>query len=367
MIEPENQNSQLADCDLIPIIDLSNLESPHLHERQNLAQSIYDACTQVGFFYIKNHGIPEDMIKSIHSAAKRLFDLPAEQKMRFYIANSQKFRGYSPLGGEKSTGTEDDPVDEEDAVSALSEAFDIGYETAMDLHKSKNDPLPRDTYGLYGDNQWPSHDLLPNFSDIYIRYCAMMLSLCRKLMRIFALALDLPEGYFDSMVQNPGVTSRMMHYPPQPVKQEIREGLGAHTVTTWQNLQMKVSKTDSPLLQDFECFTILSQDSVPGLQVLNHSGEWMLAPPLPGTLVVNIADCLSIWTNKKFKSTIHRVTNLTGHERYSIPFFFGVDYDTTVSVLPNFISDDNPACKEPFKAGEWVREKLSKAYVGYQG
>lgn len=57
-------------------------------------------------------------------------------------------------------------------------------------------------------------------------------------------------------------------------------------------------------------------------------------------------------TNKKFKSTIHRVTNLTGQERYSIPFFFGVDYDTTVSVLPNHISDDRPACKEPFKAGE---------------
>jgi isopenicillin N synthase-like dioxygenase len=51
------------------------------------------------------------------------------------------------------------------------------------------------------------------------------------MMRIFALALDLPEGHFDSMVHNPGVTSRMMHYPPQPVKEEVREGLGAHTVS----------------------------------------------------------------------------------------------------------------------------------------
>lgn len=57
-------------------------------------------------------------------------------------------------------------------------------------------------------------------------------------------------------------------------------------------------------------------------------------------------------TNKKFKSTIHRVTNLTGQERYTVPFFFGVDYDTTVAVLPSCITEDNPACKKPFKAGE---------------
>ncbi|KAJ5306193.1 hypothetical protein N7508_005208 [Penicillium antarcticum] len=347
MTEKQGESSQLANCDHIPIIDLSTLDSPHLEERQQLAQSIYDVCTQVGFFYIINHGIPDEMVKEIHNAAERFFGLPEEQKMTFYIGNSPKFRGYSPLGSEKSTGTDDDPIAPEDAVSALSEAFDIGYETAMDNQKSKTDPLPRDPYQLYGDNQWPDQDTLPGFSRTYIEYCSLVLGLCRKMMRIFALALDLPEGHFDSMVQDPGVTSRMMHYPPQPVKEEVREGLGAHT--------------------DYECFTILSQGSVPGLQVLNHSGEWILAPPLPGTLVVNIADCLSIWTNKKFKSTIHRVTNLTGQERYSIPFFFGVDYDATISVLPNHITNERPACTEPFKAGEWVREKLSKAYVGYEG
>ncbi|KAG0154134.1 hypothetical protein PDIDSM_1514 [Penicillium digitatum] len=347
MTELMTENWQLADCNHLPIIDLSTLDSPNVNERQKLAQSLCDACTQVGFFYIKNHGIPEDKINGIHCFAKRLFDLPEEQKMKFYIGNSPKFRGYSPLGGEKSIGTDDAPIAEEDAVSALSEAFDIGYETAMDPQKLKDDPLPLDPYDLYGDNQWPGQEILPNFTETYIEYCAMMLELCRKLMRMVALALGLPGEYFDSMTQNPGVTSRMMHYPPQPLKEEVREGLGAHT--------------------DFECFTILSQGSVPGLQLMSRSGEWILAPSLPGTLVVNIADCLSIWTNQKFKSTVHRVTNLTGQERYSIPFFFGVDYDTTVSVLPNHISDDRPACKEPFKAGEWVREQLSKAYIGHDG
>lgn len=57
-------------------------------------------------------------------------------------------------------------------------------------------------------------------------------------------------------------------------------------------------------------------------------------------------------TNKKFKSTIHRVTNMSGEERYSIPFFFGIDYDATVSVLENHTSVDDPPCRAPFKAGE---------------
>jgi isopenicillin N synthase-like dioxygenase len=46
-------SSQLANCDHIPVIDLSSIDSVSLEERQKLARTIFDACTQVGFFYIK--------------------------------------------------------------------------------------------------------------------------------------------------------------------------------------------------------------------------------------------------------------------------------------------------------------------------
>ncbi|KAJ5489094.1 hypothetical protein N7539_003984 [Penicillium diatomitis] len=344
---PSNDHSQLADSAAIPVIDLSSLRSSRLDERQELAQRIYDACTQVGFFYIKNHGIPDALIHELHNAAAQFFSLPEEVKMKYYIGNSQKFRGYSPIGGETSTGTEDDPISREEAGIMLSEAFDIGYEIAMDSTKGPGASLPPDTYGLYGDNQWPDEQTLPGFTQKYVEYCVAALDLCRQMMGVFALALGLQENHFDSSMRTPGVTSRMMHYPAQPVPGQVQEGLGAHT--------------------DWECFTILSQSHVPGLEILNHHGEWVLAPPIEGTLVVNIADCLSTWTNKKFKSTIHRVNNLSGEERYSIPFFFGVDYDATIAVLERYTTSDNPPCRTPFKAGEWVREKLSKAYLGYEG
>lgn len=121
---------------------------------------------------------------------------------------------------------------EEEIVDALSEAFDIGYEIAMDFQRSKDDVLPPDTYDLYGDNQWPGQETLAGFRETYIQYCGTVLELCRKLMRIFALSLDVPEDYFDSKIRYPGVTSRMMHYPAQSVSGETREGLGAHTVRT---------------------------------------------------------------------------------------------------------------------------------------
>lgn len=124
--------------------------------------------------------------------------------------------------------------------------------------------------------------------------------------------------------------------------------------------------------QDYECFTILSQDTVPALQVLNKSGQWIVAKPMKNHFVVNIGDFFSFWygshippgirnpsnlsndrTNGIFKSTIHRATNLTGQERYSVPFFFGVDYDATVSVIESCVSEGNPLkYPGPVKAGE---------------
>ncbi|KAE8376925.1 2OG-Fe(II) oxygenase family oxidoreductase [Aspergillus bertholletiae] len=346
MDQPHRPEHSEAGLENIPIIDVAPLHSADLGERRRLATEIYDACTRVGFFYIKNHGISEELIGALHGAARQFFALPDNQKMEYSVAKSKKYRGFMPVYAEEIPAT-DSPsgLVEQNPTGALLESFDIGYEILADPQRTADDVLPPDTYDLYGDNQWPSDEVLPKFRDTYLRYCAEALTLCRSLMRNFALALGLDEGFFDPVMNFPGVTSRLLHYPPQPVEGEVRDGLGAHT--------------------DYECFTILSQDTVPALQIRNAQGEWIVAPPIPRTLVVNIADCLSMWTNKTFKSTVHRVVNLTGQERYSIPFFFGVDYNTTVSVLPNCISQDRPACVKPFKAGEFVRAQLAKTYVAY--
>jgi isopenicillin N synthase-like dioxygenase len=137
-----------------------------------------------------------------------------------------------PLYTEQITGTDFDDTTEESTTGALSEAFDIGYELSADPERVADDALPPDTYNLYGDNQWPSDDVLLGFRETYLTYFGEALTLCRKLMRSFALSLNLEEDFFDSKMNYPGVTSRMLHYPPQPVKGEVIQGLGAHTVSS---------------------------------------------------------------------------------------------------------------------------------------
>ncbi len=75
---------------------------------------------------------------------------------------------------------------------------------------------------------------------------------------------------------------------------------------------------------------------------MNSAIEWVEAPPLDGTFIVNIGDLLEGWTNGRFKATQHRVVN-TGQERYSLPMFFAVDYHPVVEPLPQFITAERPA------------------------
>ena len=144
-----------------------------------------------------------------------------------------------PLYAEKATGFDhDNPAHQSSGDGggggALSEGFDIGYDVDADadLDAVKYSKfIPTDVHSLYGDNQWPSEENLPDFRETYLKYFSRMLSLSRDLMRIFALALEIDEEFFDSKARYPGAMSRMLHYPPQPVQEMIVEGLGAHTVS----------------------------------------------------------------------------------------------------------------------------------------
>jgi isopenicillin N synthase-like dioxygenase len=171
-------------------------------------------------------------------------------------------------------------------------------------------------------------------------YQLQLLCLSRQLTRIFALALHLPEDYFDECTRRPEAGMRILHYPEQEHSIDEQNGIGAHT--------------------DVECFTIVKQDSVGGLEVLDKSGNWLKADPIPGAFVVNIADCLMMQTNDFFVSTAHRVINKSGKERYSAAFFFGFDKDRLLEPVPTCISDDNPMKYPIMTGGEYSRFRLSK-------
>lgn len=145
---------------------------------------------------------------------------------------------------------------------------------------------------------------------------------------------------------------RILHYPEQKHSVEDQNGIGAHT--------------------DAECFTIVTQDSAGGLEVLSKGGTWIKAEPMPGSFVVNIADCFMRQTNDFFVSTVHRVINKSGRERYSAPFFFGFDRNKLLEAVPTCVSEENPM-KYPVMVNreyyEWRSniQKRSNAYNPKEG
>jgi len=311
-------NSKRVAFKEIPIIDFSAMQSPNDSAKHILAKEVLRACTDVGFFYIKNHGVAQESINGLLKASREFFSQDIAEKNKVDISKSSFSRGYIPLYGEKNN---------EHSKGDLKETFDIAIDIAQD------DPDYLAGNPLYGPNQWPGN--LPQFKVTVEDYFAQITNLCEKIYRVFALSLNLPQDYFLGMLNKPLDILRILRYPPQPIIEDDDQiGTGAHS--------------------DFDCFTVLYQDPTGGLQVLNSQGEWVDAFPIEETFLINVGDMLERWTNGQFVSTVHRVVNQSQSERYSTVFFAAPSYDTEVACLPSCYSDDNPAKYPAIKAGDYI-------------
>jgi isopenicillin N synthase-like dioxygenase len=185
-------------------------------------------------------------------------------------------------------------------------------------------------------NQWPTHPSALFWRPAIYRYYTAMYTFSKRLLGIFALALDLPEHAFDAITTHPMTNVRAVHYPPQASEADV--GIGAHT--------------------DFCWFTLVCQShtELPALEVLNANGIWVPVRPEPHTFVVNIADFLKLVTGGTWQSTVHRVRNMGGEERYSLPFFFSPNEDARVSVLEQFRREGE--VYEEFGVGEYFQQRL---------
>lgn len=359
----------------VPLIDLSPSFSNSLSDRQKVASQIREACVTSGFFQISNHGITKPAIDGVLEQAKSFFHgLTASQKDELHIRHSALFRGYE-AGGD----TYVNPDDSSEAETESKEGFNWGYEPSLDPTSSSSGSYveldgtpPEETPNSsqmtttqwppttpVRRNIWPSPTLLPNFKESITTYYSQILNLSRHLFRLFALSLHLPETYFDTLTTHPGGIARLLYYPPQSPEQlsakesKSKLGLGAHT--------------------DYECFTLLLSTAHPGLEILfppspETDGKpiWRPCPIRPDTLTVNVADFLMRWTNGLYKSTVHRVVSrgetdgegeTKGSEaRYSVPFFFSINYDAEVDWLPE--EAVGVSRFERVKAGEYVLERL---------
>ncbi|WP_036230843.1 isopenicillin N synthase family dioxygenase [Marinobacterium jannaschii] len=306
----------------IPVVDIAALIDNSDPER--VAREIGDICENIGFLYVRNHGVPAELIREVYDLTEAFFALPFEEKERLNIVRSgPTLRGYIPMYGENV-----DPENTRD----FKECFDLG------AHQEAISPF-------FGPNQMPAQPA--RFAEVMMQYHEAMMALGRKLVSAIALSLNLPADYFEKLQTRPITIQRLLHYPPQSGEITRKEfGIGAHT--------------------DYGFLTILNQDAVGGLQVQNRVGEWVSAPPVEGTFIVNIGDLVQTFTNGRYTSTMHRVINTSGRERYSLPFFMDLDFDAVVDVVPTCISEDTPLTTRPYTCGEHKYKRFVDSYAHLQ-
>lgn len=324
-----------APASRIPVIDLGRAVPGDAGGDAAVAWEIHKACRETGFFYVSNHGVPDAMVAESFVWARRFFALPMAEKLAIHMRHSATSSGYEPVGGQV-LDSQDDSGDI--APPDLKEAFYVGMELPAEH------PWSMRRLRGYGHNQWPGS--LPGFRAHMLGYRAALDGLGDRLLGLLALSLELPADWFARFYDMPSATLRLLRYPPHPAGARANQlGAGAHT--------------------DWGGITLLAQDDAGGLEVRNVAGQWIEAPPVPGTFVVNLGDLMARWTNGLYSSTMHRVMNAgSGRERYSIPYFYSPRADAVIEAMPGCVDAGRPPRYASCTAEEHMGEMFRRSY-GY--
>lgn len=312
----------------IPIIDLSPLQDGSPAGIGKVAAAVATACEDTGFFYLEKHGVPASMVSRIFAASGEFHALPLEKKLDLQI--NQYYRGYVPFAGSTLK------VSSIEAARKPNQSEQILFRHEL----SPDDPDLGKGLPLQGPNQWPDEADLPGFKQTVLDYMGACEGVARSLLPVFAEALRLPHDFFNPFFVRPTTNLKLLHYPAQPADRPADQyGAAPHT--------------------DFGFVTILAQDDTGGLEIRTKDNEWMPAPVIPGTFVVNIGDALARWTNGRFASTPHRVINRAPQRsRYSVPFFMDPNMHQTIACLPGCCGPDNPPRNEPVLYSDYLMQRL---------
>jgi isopenicillin N synthase-like dioxygenase len=318
----------------IPVIDISPLfQRREERARAVIAREISRACRDTGFFYVRGHRIPPNLVCELDKASRRFFALKELEKSEIAMAHGGKaWRGYFPVGGELTSGRPD-----------LKEGIYFGRELAP------SDARVRAGIPMHGANLFPRQ--VPELRGLVLRYLDAAAETAHALMEGIALSLGLEADYFrERYTGNPTILFRIFHYPSAPVDFD-GWSVGEHT--------------------DYGLLTLLAQDDAGGLEVKSPGG-WIPATPIADTMVCNIGDMLDRLTGGLYRSTPHRARNVSGRKRLSFPFFFDPGFDAEIVPLPERatgIADDRETrwdrrSVHAFRGsyGDYLLEKVSKVF-----
>mmetsp|Transcript_23858 Transcript_23858/g.28832 ORF Transcript_23858/g.28832 Transcript_23858/m.28832 type:complete len:713 (-) Transcript_23858:185-2323(-) len=343
-----------------PTIDISR-------ERASVVPELKDALSTWGGFICTGHGVPLELCEAVKKNGYEFFRLPAAEKELYHIEQGgASWRGYMPVGGERSVSGK---------IEDFKEGLYLGEEHEV------NNPYCLAKLPTWGQNLLPD-ETLPEMRGVLQRYTTEVKKLGDRMMALIAVALDLPEKYIqDNITKHDAISLvRMFYYPPQaaceaPGAMNDQTGGDQGTDPTIDsNSLLPESDPDSPNTplrfhdqtansrnkraklsneapaspqahgeqqrwgigshSDYGLWTMILTDAE-GLEFLHPDLGWTSVPLVPGSFIMNAGDVLDRLTQGQFKSRHHRARNLsTINARLSIPFFYDPNWNARMQILP---------------------------------
>ncbi|MFC7387122.1 isopenicillin N synthase family dioxygenase [Sphaerisporangium rhizosphaerae] len=306
----------------VPVVDLGLDAPPDPLRRASVARAVGKACESSGFLVVVGHSVSAGTVSALYRSSRTFFGQERERKARVERDPTDPLQrgygGYSRL--------------------EMYSATRFG-ERALDRDGAPPDPA------LLFPNRWPA---IPGFRESYLAYHTEVERLALDIMRLFALALALPEDWFDDKFARHMTPLMVNYYPAQTATPPGTFRNEPHT--------------------DFGAVTVLYQDEAPGgLQVRDPSGGWLDVPPIEGSFVVNLGELMTRWTNDRWASTVHRVVNpprdQSHRDRISIAFFYQPDPQAVITAIPSCVGPDDPPRHPEITSGEYFLAKSRRAYV----
>ena len=305
----------------IPVVDLRDWAGGAA-ARQGFVRTVGESLAEIGFFAVRNHGIPDELTQRAYAVAKAFFHLPADVKARYHDAAKKGQRGFTGFGKEHAKDSQ---------APDLKEFWQVGRPDVPDDH-----PVHRS----FGPNLWPSE--VPPFGPTLVELYRHLDRLGGILLEACAAYLGEPEGRFRDMARDSDTIVRVLYYPP--LAPDVPPGA-----------------VRSAAHEDINLITLLSGATAEGLELKRHDGTWMPVHTGFDTIVVDAGDMLQNVTNGLFKSTTHRVVNPSdaSKERFSIPCFVHAQTEVDLTPLPSCIARTGGVARYPsVTAGEYLLQRL---------
>ncbi|MEZ0391932.1 MAG: isopenicillin N synthase family dioxygenase [Pseudobdellovibrionaceae bacterium] len=281
----------------VPTLSLRSYTEGTEAEQMKFIDSLYAGLKDYGFIVLKDHDVPQELFDRAYQLLEKFFSLPVENKMKYAKVHGGQ-RGYTPFGKEHA---KDSPVMD------LKEFWHVGREVPA-THKFAK---------YYPNNVWPEE--VPEFKTVFSALYQSLNQAGKSMLQALTFPLDVPQNYFDYMVEDGNSILRLLHYPPIPAGTDPRCLRAAPH-------------------EDINLITILPAATASGLQLKDRDGTWLNVDGKPGELIVDAGDMLARACNDVIPSTTHQVINTseaTSKSRYSMPFFMHPHPEAILSCIPS--------------------------------